>query len=133
MIKAQRISFPEIVDPRGRLMFAEEGPHIPFPVKRLFAIYDVPKGVARGGHAHRVQQQLLMMYGGECEIVVDDGHERSIERLSRPTEGLYVPAGLWIELRGFTSGAVCVVLSSDVYDETDYIRDYDAFQVLARS
>jgi dTDP-4-dehydrorhamnose 3,5-epimerase-like enzyme len=123
----RRISLPQITDARGSLMFAEETRHIPFAVKRIFAIYDVPEGGARGGHAHRVQEQFLMMAAGGCSILIDDGADRSEVRLEGPTEGLYIPAGLWLELRNFSARAVCVVLASGRYDESDYIRDYREF------
>src|SRR5712671_1832281 len=96
----RRINLPEVADHRGRLMFAEESRHIPFLVKRIFAIYDVPAGMNRGGHAHRAQQQFLVMMNGECVAIVDDGADRTTEPLRERTTGLYVPAGLWLELTG---------------------------------
>jgi dTDP-4-dehydrorhamnose 3,5-epimerase-like enzyme len=123
-----KITLPEIRDPRGNLVFAEERRHVPFAVKRVFAIYGVPPGSARGGHAHRAQEQLLVMLAGECTVVVDDGRNRTEERLETPTAALYVPAGLWLELRDFSGGAICLVLASGAYDEDDYIRDYSEFR-----
>jgi dTDP-4-dehydrorhamnose 3,5-epimerase-like enzyme len=123
-----KITLPELRDPRGNLVFAEEQRHVPFAVKRMFAIYGVPPGVARGGHAHRAQQQLLLMLAGECTVVVDDGLCRVEERLETPTAALHVPAGLWLELKDFSSGAICLVLASGPYDEGDYIRDYSEFR-----
>jgi hypothetical protein len=108
-------------------MFAEEDRQVPFAVKRIFAIYDVPVGVGRGGHAHRAQEQFLMMLVGGCTAVIDDGESRVKEPVDTPTEGLYLPAGLWLELEDFTPGAVCVVLASGPYEEADYIRDYAEF------
>ncbi len=125
--KHERVALPRFEDARGSLMFAEESRQIPFPVKRLFAIYDVPEGSTRGGHAHRAQEQFLVMLAGGCTVIVDDGERRTEERLQRAVEGLYVPAGLWLELKDFSAGAVCVVLSSGLYDETDYIRNYRDF------
>ena len=125
---AAKIVLPEVLDPRGTLMFAEQGRHIPFAVKRIFAIYDVPLGIGRGGHAHRVQEQFLIMMAGACTVVVDDGACRREESLAHPTEALYVPPGVWLELKDFSPGAVCVVLSSGPYDEADYVRDYGEYR-----
>jgi hypothetical protein len=130
---ARKITLPEIVDERGRLMFGEEGRHIPFAIKRIFAIYDVREGAKRGGHAHRRQEQFIIMLSGECRIVIHDGTGIREECLNRPDTGLYVPSLIWIELSGFSSGAVCLVLTSGAYDEADYIRDYVEFQNAARS
>ena len=124
---ARRITLPEVTDLRGSLTFAEQDHHIPFAVKRIFAIYGMPAGSVRGGHAHRAQQQFLMMLAGQCTIVVDDGRSRVEETLRHPVEALYVPAGLWIELKDFSAGAICVVLASGLYDEADYVRDYREF------
>jgi hypothetical protein len=129
----RRIALPEVVDDRGHLMFAEEPRHIPFLVKRIFAIYDVPPNVARGGHAHRVQEQFLVMMNGGCLVVVDDGVHRSEHALKQRTEGLYVPAGVWLVLSSFDAAAVCLVLSSGRYEEADYIRDYEEFRAVAAS
>ena len=123
-----KITLPELRDPRGNLVFAEERRHVPFAVKRVFAIYGVPRGGARGGHAHRAQQQLLLMLAGGCTVVVDDGRSRVEERLETPTAALHVPAGQWLELKDFSSGAICLVLASGPYDEADYIRDYSEFR-----
>ena len=131
MTRAKRITLPEVLNDRGRLIFAEHGRHIPFAVKRIFAIYEVPTGASRGGHAHRVQQQLLIMLAGACTLLADDGTVRIEERMQDPTEGIYIPSRLWIELSDFTAGSVCLVLASDLFDEQDYIRDYGEFKRLA--
>lgn len=128
--KFRRVALPEIADGRGRLMFVEETRHIPFPVRRLFSIYDVAPGMTRGGHAHRQQQQFLIMVSGACNVVIDDGRARASEILDSPTQGLHIPAGLWVELEDFTAGAIAVVLASDLYDEADYVRNYDEFKRL---
>jgi dTDP-4-dehydrorhamnose 3,5-epimerase-like enzyme len=130
---ARKITLPEIVDERGRLMFGEEGRHIPFAIKRIFAIYDVRQGATRGGHAHRRQEQFIVMLSGACRITIRDGAGIREEVLSGPTMGLYVPPVIWIELSGFSPGAVCLVLASGVYDEADYIREYVEFQNLVRN
>lgn len=112
-------------------MFAEHERHIPFPIKRIFTIYDVPAGQTRGGHAHRAQHQFILMLAGASTISIDEGAVTASERLERPIDGLYVPPLVWIELTEFTPGAVCVVLTSDRFDEADYIRDRDEFRRLA--
>jgi dTDP-4-dehydrorhamnose 3,5-epimerase-like enzyme len=121
------LDLPERVDARGALMFAQQGHHVPFPVQRLFAIYNVAEGSSRGGHAHRAQHQLLMMVAGKVTITIDDGVTSSRVLLDRPNLALYVPPMLWLELDDFSQDAVCVVLVSDVYSEADYIRDRDEF------
>jgi oxalate decarboxylase/phosphoglucose isomerase-like protein (cupin superfamily) len=121
------IELPERRDARGALTFAQDGEHIPFPVKRFFALYDLAPGATRGGHAHRAQHQLLMMLAGGATITVDDGRERAAVRLDRPSQALHVPPLLWLDLDDFTPGGVCMVLTSDLYSEADYIRDHDAF------
>ncbi len=126
----QRVQLQLIRDARGSLLVAEEQRQIPFAVKRLFAIYDVPEGGARGGHAHAVQEQFLMMLAGGCRVTIDDGRKRTVVPLTRAAEGLYIPARNWLELMDFSAGAVCVVLASGVYDEADYIRDYRDFLAL---
>ena len=130
MKRCKRVDLPEIVDPRGRLMFAEGDRHIPFEIKRIFAIYDVPAAVRRGGHAHREQHQFIMMLNGASQVSTNEGFGIVDVRLERPTHGLYVPPMVWIELGDFTPGAVCLVLTSAHFDEADYIRDYAEFQQL---
>jgi dTDP-4-dehydrorhamnose 3,5-epimerase-like enzyme len=129
---ARLVTLREIADERGRLMFAECGPQIPFVVKRIFALYHVPEQARRGGHAHRRQEQFIIMLSGECRIVIRAGAGVREELLGDPTTGLYVPPITWIELDAFSPGAVCLVLSSDAYDEAEYIRDFGAFETLAR-
>jgi uncharacterized RmlC-like cupin family protein len=128
---ARMITLPEIADERGRLMFGEEGRQIPFAIKRIFALCGVPQQARRGGHAHRRQEQFIIMLAGECRVVIRDGAGKREELLGAPTVGLYVPPVIWIELDAFSPGAVCLVLSSGLYDEADYIRDYAEFATLA--
>jgi hypothetical protein len=109
-------------------MSAEVARHVPFSIERVFSIYDVPVGVSRGGHAHRSQEQFLVMLAGACTIVAEDESGLAEERLKGPTEGLYVPACVWIELRDFAPGSVCLVLASGPFEERDYIRDYGEFK-----
>ena len=131
VLQYRKITLPEFGS-RGRLMFAEESRHVPFGIKRIFAIYDVPADGMRGRHAHRAQEQFIIMLSGMCKLTVDDGLTRAEESLSRPTEGIYIPAGLWLELSEFAQGSVCLVLASGPYDEHDYIRDYAEFKRFRR-
>jgi hypothetical protein len=126
-MKCREITLPEICDQRGQLVLAEEGAQIPFTVKRIFAISNVPVGQRRGGHAHREQQQVLIMLAGGCDVLIDEGSGVRHERLGMPTVGLYVPAKVWIELTQFQQGSICLVLASGLFDEADYVRDYDEF------
>src|SRR6185312_16425208 len=121
------IELPERADARGALIFAQEGDHIPFPVKRFFALYRVAPGASRGGHAHRAQHQLLAMLAGAATVIVDDGKTRTPLRLDRPSLALHAPPMLWLDLEDFSADAVCMVLTSDVYSESDYIRDRAEF------
>ena len=129
----KRVTLPETADLRGRLMFAEDERHIPFRVRRVFAIYQVPAGQTRGAHAHRTCHQFILMLAGGSTISIDEGAKTCEERLDRPTQGLYVPPLVWIELRDFTPDAVCLVLTSEHFDETDYVRDRVEFQRLVAS
>jgi len=127
------MDLPERADARGALMFAQQGHQVPFPVKRMFAIYKVAEGSSRGGHAHREQHQFLMMVAGSAAITIDDGQTSSRVVLDRPNMALYVPPMLWLDLDDFSQDAVCVVLVSDLYSEADYIRDRDTFVRLSGS
>lgn len=130
----KRVMLPEISDQRGRLMFAEDSRHIPFSVRRIFTIYDVPSGQKRGAHAHREHHQFLIMLAGGSTVLIDEGAGTIEERLSNPTQGLYVPPQVWIELCDFTASSVCLVLTSHHFDESDYIRDHTEFrQLIANS
>ena len=121
------VELPERLDPRGALTFGQQGDHIPFTVKRFFALYGIPQGSHRGGHAHRAQHQFLIMLSGQAKITVDDGKTQAEILLDRPNLALYAPPMLWLELRDFSEHAVCIVLVSDVYSESDYIRDRTEF------
>ena len=125
------IELKEIADARGKLVFAQEGDHLPFPVRRIFTLYGIPEGMARGGHAHRAQHQLLMLMAGSCTVSINNGESVSKVHLDRPNYLLYAPPMLWLDLTDFSSGAVCQVLASGLYDEADYIRDQAKFQQLA--
>src|SRR5947207_201787 len=121
------IDLPRVADPRGNLTFVENGRHIPFEIRRVYYLYDVPGGSERGGHAHRALEQVLIALAGSFDIVLDDDSERVRYHLNRSYRGLYVAPMVWRELDNFSSGSVCLVLASARYDESDYYRDYDSF------
>lgn len=121
------IDLPKIKDPRGNLTFIEGGGHIPFDIRRVYYLYDVPGGAERGGHAHKELHQLIIAMSGSFDVVLDDGKEKRRYHLNRSYSGLYVCPMMWRELDNFSSGSVCMVLASNRYDEDDYYRDYAAF------
>lgn len=121
------IEFPKISEPRGNLTFIEGGRHVPFDLKRVYYLYDVPGGAERGGHAHKEMQQLIIAMSGSFDVTLDDGFERKRFHLNRSYYGLYVCPMIWRELDNFSSGSVCMSLASTFYDEADYYRDYDQF------
>jgi dTDP-4-dehydrorhamnose 3,5-epimerase-like enzyme len=127
------IDFPKISNPKGNLTFIEGNKHIPFDIKRVYYIYDVPGGAIRGGHGHKELQQLIIAISGSFDVVLDDGYRRKRYHLNRPYYGLYVPSMIWREIDNFSSGSVCLVLASTTYDKLDYCRDYDSFKILVRS
>ena len=114
-------------DERGQLVALEESKDIPFKIKRVYYMYDTTEGVTRGYHAHKNLQQVLICVNGSCKIRLDNGSEKEIIILDTPNEGLYVSNNMWREMYDFSSDAVLMVLASELYDESDYIRDYDAF------
>ena len=118
---------PKITDLRGNLTFVESERHVPFPVRRVFYLYDVPTGASRGAHAHRHQHQFLICLSGSFDVELDDGTERALVHLNRPWKGLHIPPSIWAAEINFDAGSVCLVLASEHYDEADYIRDYDDF------
>ena len=121
------VEIAKISDPRGNLSFVEGGQHIPFDIKRMYYLYDVPGGETRGGHAHKKLQQLIIAMSGSFDVVLDDGHSKQTFSLNRSYYGLYITNMVWRELVNFSSGSVCVVLASEHYDEGDYYREYDEF------
>lgn len=121
------IDLPKITDPRGNLSFIESGRHIPFDIKRVYYLYDVPGGAERGGHAHKELSQLIIAMSGSFDVILDDGQEKKRFHLNRSYSGLYVCPMMWRELDNFSSGSVCMVLASNHYDEADYYRDYDEY------
>ena len=126
--KTKIIEIPKIVSEEGlgSLSVVEKN-IIPFSIKRVYYLYDVPSNAKRGGHAHKQLQQFLVAVSGSFDVVLDDGNVRKTFQLNRPYLGLYIPPGLWRELENFSSGAVCISMVSEVYDEADYIRDYSNF------
>jgi hypothetical protein len=121
------IDLPKINDPRGNLTFIEGGRHVPFEIKRVYYLYDVPGGAERGGHAHRALHQLIIAMSGSFDVILDDGKQKKRFHLNRSYFGLYVRPMIWRELDNFSSGSVCMVLASNFYDESDYYRIYDEF------
>ncbi len=124
------IDFPIVHEPRGNLSFIEGNRHIPFEIRRVYYLYDVPGGATRGGHAHRELEQVIIAVSGSFDVVLDNGRERAKFSLNRSYHGLYVPRMIWRELENFSSGAVSLVLASDIYREEEYIRNFDAFRHL---
>jgi len=120
------ISIPKIEDYRGNLGVIEKDT-IPFEIKRVYYLFDVPSSAKRGGHAHKVQMELLIPISGSFDVILDDGKNKQTINLNKPDKGLLIKANIWRELDNFSSGAVCLVLSSGEFEEEDYIRDYDEF------
>lgn len=121
------IDLPKITDPRGNLTFVEGDNHIPFDIKRVFYLYDVPGGEMRAGHSNMESEQFIIAMSGSFDVIVDDGFEKKKFHLNRAYYGLYLPTMVWREIDNFSSGAVCLVLTSTTYSATDYIREYDEF------
>lgn len=113
---------------KGNISVVENGNTIPFGVKRVYYLYDVPGGESRGGHAHKELQQLIIAASGSFNVTLDDGNVKRTFTLNRPYQGLLVVSGIWRELDDFSSGSVCLVLASHLYEESDYIRDYIDFK-----
>lgn len=125
--EARIIELPRITDSRGNLTVAEALNHVPFDIRRAYWVYDVPGGESRGGHAHKRLKQLLIALSGSFTVTLDDGHERQTFLLNHPWQGLVIETGIWRTLDDFSSGAVCLVLASEPYEEEDYIYDYQEF------
>ena len=121
------IDLPKILDPRGNLTVAQSMDHIPFNVSRVYWVYDVPAGESRGGHAHKQCREFIVAASGSFTVTLDDGFTQTSYHLNHPWQGLYVETGVWRTLNDFSSGAVCLVLASDPFEEDDYIRDYNDF------
>lgn len=130
--KSTIIDLPKIPDARGNLTFIENNQHIPFEIKRIFYLYDVPGGETRAGHALKTCQQFVIAVSGSFDAVVDDGFEKKRYSLNRSFYGLYIPALVWRELENFSSGSVCLVLASETYSADAYYRTYDEFMLKAK-
>jgi oxalate decarboxylase/phosphoglucose isomerase-like protein (cupin superfamily) len=126
------IEFRKIQDIRGNLSFIEGTRHVPFEIKRIFYLYDVPTGESRGAHAHKALQQLIICLSGSFDVALDDGATQRLVHLNRPWQGLYVPPLIWAAEVNFDPGSVCLVLASDFYCEADYYREYDAYRDAVR-
>ena len=122
-----KYAFQQHGDHRGQLVALEEGKEIPFQVKRVYYMYDTVEGVRRGYHAHKCLEQILICVHGSCKILLDNGKETAVVNLDTPYEGLYISNDMWREMYDFSSDAVLMVLASELYDESDYIRNYDEF------
>jgi dTDP-4-dehydrorhamnose 3,5-epimerase-like enzyme len=122
------ISLPQIGDRSGHITFVNNMKEVPFDIKRIYYLYDVPGGESRGGHAHYKLQQLLVAVSGSFDVMIDDGRNKQTISLNRPNYGLYITPGIWRDLVNFSSGSVLLVLASEVYEEEDYIRDYNIFK-----
>jgi WxcM-like, C-terminal len=121
------IDLPKITDPRGNLTFIEGARHVPFDIKRVYYLYDVPGGAERGGHAHKNLHEFIIALSGSFDVVLNDGIEKKRFHLNRSYYGLYVCPMVWRELDNFSSASVCMVLASAPFEESDYYRDYDKF------
>jgi dTDP-4-dehydrorhamnose 3,5-epimerase-like enzyme len=127
------LELPIVSDPRGNLTFIEANRHIPFDIKRVYYLYDVPGGSKRGGHGHRHLQQFIIAMSGSFDVVLTDGSRSHRYHLNRSYYGLYVSPMMWREIDNFSSGSVCMVLASDFYDEEDYFHDIEKFRQAVRA
>ena len=123
---AKLLGLPKIEDPRGNLSVIENDV-IPFDIKRVYYLYDVPSGAERGGHSHREQYEFLVALSGSLDVILNDGNQQKTVTLNKPFEGLLITNEIWRELKNFSSGAVCLVIASDVFSEDDYIREFQDF------
>ncbi|MCS1408623.1 MAG: TDP-4-oxo-6-deoxy-alpha-D-glucose-3,4-oxoisomerase [Verrucomicrobia subdivision 3 bacterium] len=123
------IDLPRITDHRGNITFIESERHLPFSVRRVFYLYDVPGDAARGEHAHKECHQLLIAVSGSFDVIIDDGANKKRVHLARSYYGLYLPPMVWLETDNFSSGSVCLVLASEYYNEDDYYREYSTYQL----
>ena len=132
LVDCEIVDLPKISDSRGNLTFIEGGHHIPFDIKRVYYLYDIPGGIERGAHAHRKLEQFVIAMSGSFDVVLDDGSETKIFHMNRSYFGLYISPMMWRDITNVSSGAVLMVLASEFYDELDYFRDYGKFLEAAR-
>jgi len=130
--KIVKINLPKIEDPRGNLTFIEANKHIPFNIKRVYWIYDVPGGVIRGGHAYKTNNEFIVALSGSFDVIVKDGKSRKRYSLNRSYYGLYLPKMLWRTIENFSTNALCLVLASEKYYEKDYIRNWNEFKKISK-
>lgn len=121
------LSLNKIHNPAGNITIVEGAQNVPFNLRRIYYLYDIPGGESRGGHAHKELHQLIVAASGSFEVLLDDGENKKIVRLNRPNYGLLVVPGIWRELFEFSSGAICLILASHKYEESDYLRNYEGF------
>ena len=131
--KVKIINFPKISDSRGNLSFIEEKNHIPFEIKRVHYIYDVPSGATRGGHAHIKTESVIIALSGSFNVKIDNGFTKKTFLLDGSHYGLYLPPKVWKEIANFSANSIALVLTSTFYDESDYIRDYAVFKKMAKT
>ena len=125
--KFKIIELPKFLDIRGNLSFVEQKKHIPFEIKRTYWIYDVPGGEARGGHAYKETEEFIIALSGSFDVIIDNGKEKKVITLNRPYYGLYIPKGIWREMNNFSTNSLALEFASTVYNEDDYIRDYNEY------
>lgn len=122
------VHLPKIHNQAGNITALENNKNIPFDIKRVYYLYDVPGGAERGGHGHKKLEQFIIALSGSFDVLIDDGTSKKIVHLDRPYIGLHIIPGIWRELLNFSSGAICLVLASEKYEESDYLRDFEAFK-----
>lgn len=127
IIDCEIIELPKFLDQRGNLSFAQNGTHIPFEIKRTYWLYDVPGGECRGGHAYRDTEEFVIALSGSFDVIIDDGREKKTFHLNRSYYGLYIPKGVWREMKNFSTNSLALEFASTQYSPDDYVRDYDEF------
>ncbi len=125
------VHLPKVHNAAGSITALQNFQHIPFAIKRVYYLYDVPGGAERGGHGHKKLASFIMALSGSFDVLIDDGFNKKIIHLDRPYIGLHIVPGIWRELLNFSSGAICLVLASEKYEEEDYIRDMDTYKIFA--
>lgn len=132
MDKPKIIQFPKIENSRGNLSFFEEKNQIPFNIKRVYWIYDVPSGKIRGGHAFKEQRELIVALSGSFDVILDDGENRKVFSLNRSYYGLFVPNGIWRQMNNFSTNSLALVIASTKFNKSDYVYDFDEFKRMSK-